>query len=378
MRFDRKMRGETPRGATHIGGMMITAMPATPAPDPRAAWKAVLARDATQDGRFVFAVATTGVYCRPSCAARRPNRENVSFFAGPADAEASGFRACLRCRPATTEPPSAVRAVQRAVAFLEAHTDETVPLSTLSRAAGLSPFHLQRTFKKLVGVTPKRYADAQRADRLKALLKDGTSVASATFEAGYGSSSRAYANAPRHLGMTPARYARGGQGLHIRFATVATPLGRLLVGATDRGICAVTLGDSEHALEAGLRHEYPEALLEKAPAALAEWTALIAGSLAEAVDLSTIPLDLRATTFQRRVWEALRAIPRGETRSYGELAAAIGRPSAARAVASACAHNPAALVVPCHRIVRGDGSLGGYRWGAARKRALLKRESGRP
>ncbi|MGA7992665.1 MAG: Ada metal-binding domain-containing protein, partial [Thermoanaerobaculia bacterium] len=180
-------------------------MPTASAPDPRAAWKAVVARDASQDGRFVFAVATTGVYCRPSCPARRPNRENVSFFAGPGEAEAAGFRACLRCQPSSTEPPSAVRAVRRAVAFLETHAGETVPLSTLSRVAGLSPFHLQRTFKKLVGVTPKRYADAQRADRLKALLKDGTSIASASFEAGYGSSSRAYAQAPRRLGMTPAR-----------------------------------------------------------------------------------------------------------------------------------------------------------------------------
>jgi AraC family transcriptional regulator of adaptative response/methylated-DNA-[protein]-cysteine methyltransferase len=358
--------------------MMITAMSAPTSPDPRAAWKAVVARDASQDGRFVFAVATTGVYCRPSCAARRPNRENVHFFAGPGEAEAAGYRACLRCRPATTEPPEAVRAVRRAVAFLEAHGDESVPLATLARVAGLSPFHFQRTFKKLVGVTPKRYADAQRADRLKALLKEGAGVASASFEAGYGSSSRAYANAQRHLGTTPATYARGGRGLHLRYATVSTPLGRLLVAATDRGVCAVTLGDSERALETGLRREYPEALLEKAPAALAEWTERIARSLAESVDLDSIPLDLRATTFQRRVWEALRAVPRGETRSYSELAATIGRPSAARAVASACAHNPVALVVPCHRIVRNDGALGGYRWGVARKRELLKRESGRP
>ncbi len=178
--------------------------------------------------------------------------------------------------------------------------------------------------------------------------------------------------------MTPARYRRGGEGLHIRFTTVPTPLGRLLVAATDRGVCAVTLGDSDRALEAGLRREYPQALLEKAPGALAEWSALIAGSLAESVDLSAIPLDLRATTFQRRVWEALRAIPRGETRSYAELAASIGRPTAVRAVANACAHNPAALVVPCHRIVRTDGGLGGWRWGVARKQELLEREGGRP
>lgn len=358
--------------------MMIAAMPSPAAPDADAAWRAVAARDASLDGRFVFAVATTGVYCRPSCAARRPNRENVTFFAGPAEAEAAGFRACLRCRPAAAEPPEAVRAVRRAVAFLEAHAEERVPLSTLARVAGLSPFHFQRTFKKLVGVTPKRYADAKRADRLKALLREGAGVASASFEAGYGSSGRAYAHASARLGTTPARYARGGKGLRVRFATVPTPLGRLLVGATDRGVCAVTLGDSDRALEAGLRREYPEALLEKAPAAVAQWTDAIARSLAGPVDLSAVPLDLRATTFQRRVFEALRKIPRGETRSYGELAAAIGRPSAARAVASACARNPAALVVPCHRIVRSDGSAGGYRWGEARKRAILKRESGRP
>jgi AraC family transcriptional regulator of adaptative response/methylated-DNA-[protein]-cysteine methyltransferase len=358
--------------------MMITAMPSPATPDPAAAWQAVVVRDASQDGRFVFAVATTGVYCRPSCSARRPNRENVRFFAGPGEAEAAGFRACLRCKPASAEPPEAVRAVRRAVAFLEAHADESVPLATLARIAGLSPFHFQRTFKKLVGVTPKRYADAQRADRLKALLKDGAPVASASFEAGYGSSSRAYASAPRHLGTTPARYARGGKGLHVRYAAVTTPLGRLLVGATERGVCFVTLGDSDRTLAANLRREYPEAILQKDAAHLAGWTAAIAASLSGTADLSAIPLDLRATTFQRRVFEALRAIPRGETRTYAELAAAIGSPSAVRAAASACARNPVALVVPCHRIVRSDGGLGGYRWGVERKRELLKREGGRP
>jgi len=352
-------------------------MPSAPPPDAARAWSAVLSRDAASDGLFVFAVSTTGVYCRPSCAARRPRRENVTFFADPGEAEAAGYRACLRCRPQSAEPASAVRAVRRAIAFLETHADEPVPLRTLSRAAGLSPFHLQRIFKKLVGVTPKRYSDAQRADRLKALLRDGTSVASAGFEAGYGSSSRTYAQAPRHLGMTPARYQRGGRGLHIRYKTVPTPLGRLLVAATELGVCAVTLGDSQRELTEALRREYPEALLEPAPGALGDWTDLIARSLGGFADLSGIPLDLRATTFQRRVFEALRAIPRGETRSYGEIAATIGQPAAARAVASACAKNPAALVVPCHRVVRGDGGVGGYRWGVRRKRVLLASESGR-
>lgn len=358
--------------------MMIAAVTAPAPPDPARAWRAVRTRDAASDGLFVFAVATTGIYCRPSCPARRPRRENVSFFAAPSEAEAAGFRPCLRCRPSGAEPAAAVRAVQRALAFLESHADERVPLAVLARAAGLSPFHLQRTFRRLVGVTPKRYADAGRADRLRALLRSGSSVADASFEAGYGSSSRAYAHASRHLGTTPARYRRGGRGLHVRFTTLPTPLGRLLVGATDRGVCSVMLGDADHALEATLRREYPEALIERAPAALSAWAALIAGSLSGAVDLSGIPLDLRATTFQRRVFEALRKIPRGATRSYAELAASVGRPSAVRAAASACARNPVALVVPCHRIVRSDGSLGGYRWGLERKREILKRESGRP
>ncbi len=357
---------------------MITAMPAPPSPDPRAAWKAVLARDAAEDGRFVFAVATTGVYCRPSCPSRRPNRENVSFFSGPPAAEAAGFRACLRCRPASDEAPAAVRAVRRAVAFLETHADEKVPLAALARVAGLSPFHFQRTFKKIVGVSPKRYADARKADRLKALLKSGSGVAAAGFEAGYGSSSRTYAAASRHLGATPASYARGGAGLHVRWATVATPLGRLLVGATDRGVCFVTLGDSDGALKASLRREYPEAILERDPGALGDWTSAIAASLSGPEDLSAIPLDFRATTFQRRVFEALRRIPRGETRSYAELAEAIGKPSAVRSVASACARNPVALLVPCHRIVRSDGETGGYRWGEERKKEILKNETGRP
>ena len=353
---------------------MIAAMPAPAAPDPARAWKAVLSRDAASDGLFVFGVSTTGVYCRPSCPARRPLRENVSFFAGPGEAEAAGLRPCLRCRPASTEPAAAVRAVQRALAFLEAHTGENVPLPALARVAGLSPFHLQRTFKKLVGVTPKRYADARRADRLRALLRNGSSVADASFEAGYGSSSRAYTHASRHLGTTPARYRRGGRGLHVRYTILPTPLGRLLVGATDRGVCSVMLADADRALEANLRSEYPEALIEKAPEALAEWASLIAGSLSKAVDLSGIPLDLRATTFQRRIFEALRAIPRGETRSYAELAASVGRPTAVRAAASACARNPVALVVPCHRIVRSDGGLGGYRWGIERKKEILESE----
>ncbi len=354
--------------------MMLAAMPAPAAFDPARAWKAVLSRDAASDGLFVFAVSTTGVYCRPSCSARRPLRENVSFFAGSAEAEAAGFRPCLRCRPASAEPAAAVKAVQRALAFLELHAGKNVPLSALARAAGLSPFHLQRTFRKLVGVTPKRYADAGRADRLRALLRSGSSVAAASFEAGYGSSSRAYEHASRHLGTTPARYRRGGRGLHIRYTTLTTPLGRLLVGATDRGVCSVMLGNAERTLEATLRSEYPEALIEKAPEALSGWASPIAGSLSGAVDLSGIPLDLRATTFQRRIFEALRAIPRGETRSYAELAASVGRPTAVRAAASACARNPVALVVPCHRIIRTDGGLGGYRWGVERKRGILEAE----
>jgi AraC family transcriptional regulator, regulatory protein of adaptative response / methylated-DNA-[protein]-cysteine methyltransferase len=345
--------------------------------DPEAAWAAVLARDARLDGRFVYAVASTGVYCRPSCPSRRPRREQVRFFAAPGAAEAAGYRACRRCRPASGEAPRATRAVAAARVYLEEHLDETVTLEHLGRVAGMSPTHLQRTFRRLTGASPKEYVQARRAERLKARLRKGDNVTTATYEAGYGAASRLYEQAGARLGMTPATYRRGGRGMHIRYTVVPSPLGRLLVAATERGVCAVQLGDAEEPLAAALRREYPHATLERAGDSgngLGAWVAAIVRHLEGSPAALAVPLDLQATAFQLRVWKALQEIPAGATRSYGEVAAALGRPGAARAVARACAGNPVALVVPCHRVVQADGEPGGYRWGAERKRRLLDRE----
>ncbi len=338
-------------------------------------WRAVEARDAAYDGAFVYAVDTTGVYCRPSCPSRRPRRRHVRFFELPEAAEGAGFRACLRCRPRDIAArDSRVDAVRRACRFIEAQDDGPPTLAALSGEVGLSPHHLQRTFKRLVGVTPRQYADARRLSRLKARLRAGDRVAGALYEVGYGSSSRLYERAGGQLGMTPAAYRRGGRGWRVGFGIVRSSLGRLLVAATARGVCAVCLGDDDAALERGLRGEFPAAEIARDDAGLGDWIGGIAAHLEGARPHVGLPLDIQATAFQRRVWEELRRIPYGETRSYGEVARAIGRPTAARAVARACAANPVALVVPCHRVVRGDGGLGGYRWGAARKAALLEKE----
>jgi AraC family transcriptional regulator of adaptative response/methylated-DNA-[protein]-cysteine methyltransferase len=345
----------------------------------------VLERDARQDGRFVYAVATTGVYCRPSCPSRRPRRENVAFFSGPEAAEGAGYRACRRCAPESSLAP-AERTVQRACAYLEAHLDEPVTLEALGREIGVSPYHLQKMFKRMTGVSPKEYVSARRMERLKGRLQQGDGVADATYEAGYGSGSRVYEQANAQLGMTPATYKRGGTGVTIRYGTAGSPLGRLLVAVSERGVCAVTLGDSDAALEEALRREYPRARIERAEAGtvdenLEAWLGAIVRHLEGAQPSLALPIDVQATAFQRRVWQALQEIPYGATRSYGEIAAAIGQPRASRAVARACASNRVALVIPCHRVVPGDftasggaGAAGGYRWGAERKRRLLESE----
>jgi AraC family transcriptional regulator of adaptative response/methylated-DNA-[protein]-cysteine methyltransferase len=345
---------------------------------PDEAWAAVLARDPRFDGRFVYAVASTGVFCRPVCPSRRPRRRNVSFFATAEAAEAAGFRACRRCRPVAGDPSPAVRAVERARAFLDAHPEERVTLERLARVAHLSPAHLQRTFKRLLGVSPREYAAARRAERLREGLRGGKSVSRASFDAGYGSSSRVYEQGATRLGMTPAAYRRGGKGMRVRFSVVASPLGRLLVAGTERGVCAVTLGEDDAELEAALRREFPQAELRRADAGLQGWTERVVAHLANAAEPLDLPLDVRATAFQLRVWSALREIPPGSTASYREVAARIGAPAAARAVARACASNPVALVIPCHRVVREDGGLGGYRWGMERKRRLLEAERDAP
>jgi len=339
-------------------------------PDDETAWAAVLKRDPLSDGQFVYAVSSTGVYCRPSCPSRRPRRERVSFFAEPRQAEAAGYRACLRCGDAS----GVADRIERARRYLDAHAGERVTLQQLGRVAGLSPFHLQRTFRKLVGLTPKAYASARRTERFKRSLKDREDVTTAIYDAGYGSSSRAYEKSAERLGMTPSAYRRGGLGMRIRYATVGSPLGRLLVGATDRGVCSVALGDDDAALLTALRREYPRAELERAKDGLSEAASAVVEHLRGTGPAPQLPLDVTASAFQWRVWKALQGIPSGSTRSYAAIATEIGRPTAVRAVARACASNKVALLIPCHRVVRTDGALGGYRWGLRRKAELLERE----
>ncbi|HVT57165.1 MAG TPA: bifunctional DNA-binding transcriptional regulator/O6-methylguanine-DNA methyltransferase Ada [Thermoanaerobaculia bacterium] len=346
-------------------------------PIPDHAWEAVLARDRGSDGSFVFAVASTRVYCRPSCPGRHPHRERVALYATPEAAEQAGFRPCKRCRPQSQEAPRAEQSVARALAYLEGHLDETVTLVHLGRLVGMSPTHLQRTFKRETGLTPKEYVQALRVERLKARLKKGDDVTTATYEAGYGAGSRLYEQSDARLGMTPGTFKRGGLGMRIQYTIVASPLGRLLVGFTERGVCAVRLGDSDRELAQGLWTEYPRAFLERQDEG-GDWVQAIVDSLGGAPDPLRLPLDVRGTAFEWRVWKALTEIPRGSTRSYGEVASAIGAPTAARAVARACAANRVAVVIPCHRVVRADGGLGGYRWGVERKRQLLAAERESP
>jgi AraC family transcriptional regulator of adaptative response/methylated-DNA-[protein]-cysteine methyltransferase len=337
-------------------------------------WQAVLARDRSADGTFVTAVSSTGIYCRPSCPARHPQRENVVFYDNPAAAERDGYRACRRCEPnASTD--SQIALVQDVCRYLETHTDETITLDTLGKQFHVSPAHLGRIFKQAVGVTPRAYLESQRASRLKVELRNGDSVTDAQYEAGYGSSRALYEGAP--LGMTPGVYRKGGAGLTVYYtiAEYKRPFGMVLVAATERGVCAVCLGDSVDALESGLRAELPAADLQLDDERLGETVQVVLRYLSGQERGLSLPLDVQATAFQRRVWEALRAIPYGETRAYGEVAAAIGNPRAARAVAQACATNPAALVIPCHRVIESDGGLGGYKWGIERKRALLEQEA---
>lgn len=341
-------------------------------------WQAVATRDATMDGQFFYAVRSTGIYCRPSCPSRRPRRELVQFFGQAAAAEQAGFRACRRCHPREGgRSPVQRELVARACAALDAAGEHAPTLAELGEQLGVSPFHLQRTFKRAMGITPRQYAAARRVERLKSQLKQGDNVTNALYDAGYGSSSRLYEQAPARLGMTPATYGRGGAGAQIVYTITGTALGQLLLAATARGICFVSLADDAPALESALAHEFPAAEIARDDAALQAWVGDIVRELSSDVSALDLPLDVRATAFQQRVWQALRAIPAGSTRTYGELAAALGQPTAARAVARACATNPVALLVPCHRVVGEGGDMRGYRWGVERKRALLKREAER-
>jgi AraC family transcriptional regulator of adaptative response/methylated-DNA-[protein]-cysteine methyltransferase len=319
-------------------------------------------------------VRTTGVYCKPSCASRRPRREHVSFFDTTAAARRAGFRPCRRCHPdAGVVADPWIDKIRRACAYL-ARVDGHPSLAALAARIGGSPYHLQRNFKRIVGVTPREYTDAIRLRKVKRTLQSGGDVTEAMTEAGYGSSSRFYERASLQLGMPPSTYRRGGAGLTIAYATTASALGRVLVAATPRGVCSVALGATDAELVAQLRREYPAATIAQDRERLSRWTDAVVAHLAGAPRPLDLPLDIRATAFQRQVWQALRAIPLGETRTYGDIARAIGRPRAVRAVARACATNPVALAIPCHRVVAADGNAGGYRWGAERKRELLKRE----
>jgi len=349
-----------------------TTQSAEIADDPR--WNAVVARDASRDGEFVFAVSSTGVYCRPSCAARRPRRENVQFFVRPEQAEQAGYRACLRCRPKSFHGNTDSDGVKAICRFIEQHLDEPLTLGRLGTEFHQSPFHLQRRFKAVLGITPREYADSCRLRMFKRNLQAGDTVTRAMYEAGYGSSSRLYERTASQLGMTPDKYRRGAIAAAIRYTCADSPLGRMLIAATELGICSIQFARSDGELMEGLKREFPFAARKVDEGGLQSWVgALLRHMRGKDLD-SSLPLDIRATAFQRRVWTYLQSIPFGATRSYGQVAKAIGRPSATRAVARACATNPVAVAIPCHRVVRGDGGMGGYRWGIDRKKTLLEME----
>jgi AraC family transcriptional regulator of adaptative response/methylated-DNA-[protein]-cysteine methyltransferase len=347
-------------------------------PETDAQWQAVLAKDSRFDGQFVFAVSSTGIYCRPSCGSRRPRRDRVSFFESPETAEQAGFRACLRCHPRDTRLTDPQVEMAREVCRLIEESDgEPLTLAALSSKMGVSAFHLQRTFKSVMGISPSQFAETCRIGKFKQGVRDGASITNAIYDAGFGSSSRLYERAASQLGMTPATYGKGGRGALINYAIVKCSLGELLVAATEKGVCSVTLGDSESDLEGALKKEFPQAQIRRDDEVLSLATRAIVDHLEGTTPHLDLPLDIQATSFQRQVWKQLRAIPCGKTFSYSEVARAIGKEKAVRAVANACASNPVALVIPCHRVVREDQSLGGYRWGLERKKKLLAEEKAR-
>jgi AraC family transcriptional regulator of adaptative response/methylated-DNA-[protein]-cysteine methyltransferase len=340
-------------------------------------WQAVLSRNNHFDGTFVYGVRSTGIFCRPSCSARRPRRDQVVFFRMGEAAEQAGFRPCRRCKPTEVviQDPQ-LRLVQRLCRYIESYDspDRSVTLAEMGEKVQVSPYHLQRTFKRIMGITPRQYVEACRLRRLKALIRKGETVTRALYEAGYGSSSRLYEGASARMGMTPGAYLRGGAGMRIQYTIVDSPLGRLLVGATGKGICVVSIGKSDKALEIALSDEYPAAEIHRDRNGLRGYVTTLLKYLDGKQPNLDLPLDVQVTAFQWKVYETLKAIPYGRTRTYGEIAEAIGQPKAIRAVARACATNPTAMVIPCHRVVRKDGSLGGYRWGLERKKTLLETE----
>jgi len=340
-------------------------------------WRAVTSRDSRMDGAFVYAVLSTGIYCLPSCPARLPKRRQVVFFRAAQEAQRQGFRPCRRCWPQAEARAAEAAAVGRLCRSIEEQyqADERMePLAKFAAEAGVSPGRLRRAFRRLMGITPRGYQDQLRLRRLKHRLRKEKDVTTAMYEAGYASPSRLYERSNHQLGMTPATYGRGGRGMEIRYTVAASPIGPVLVAGTERGLAAVYVGRSDAGLTAVLRREYPEARISRNPARVSSWVRQIVRHLAGRQPRLDLPLDIQGTAFQRRVWEALRRIPYGETRSYTDVARELGRPQARRAVARACATNPVSLVIPCHRVIRGDGGLGGYGGGIARKKALLEGE----
>ncbi len=355
--------------------MMARAFSNNPEKTDDAHWQAVLARDAQRDGSFVFAVSTTGIYCRPSCPSRRPRRENVQFFSAPADAEHAGYRACLRCRPKALGGNTQVEVVRAVCRYIESHLDENVTLARLGKEFCQSPFHLQRMFKAAVGVSPHAYADSCRMKQLKHNLQAGHSVTRAMYDAGYSSSSRLYERTASQLGMTPDKYRRGAIAASIRYTMTDSPLGRMLIASTTKGICTIQFANSDEELENGLKREFPFAHRRRVDASLDGAKNELLRQMQGHKARKSLPLDIQATAFQRLVWTHLQSIPSGSTESYVEVARSIGRPKAARAVARACAANPVAVAIPCHRVIRESGEISGYRWGVRRKKTLLAAET---
>jgi len=338
-------------------------------------WKAVVERDETRDGTFVFAVRSTGIYCKPSCPARHPNIEQVVFFSQHDEAERSGFRACKRCRPRDARPSARAELIQRTCRYIEANLDEKLTLENLSHQAGLSPFHFQRTFKRILGISPRQYVEARRLERVKRSLTNGETVTNSLYGAGFTSKSRLYEKTPPQLGISPGLFRRGGQGLRIQYTIVDSRIGRVLLAATERGACAVCMGASDEAVEAALKEDYYAADLHRDDVGMKPWAEALLSYFDGHEFPRDLPLDLQATAFQWKVWKEIQSIPYGQTVTYSSIAKSLGAPQAARAVARACATNPVAIVIPCHRVIGKDGSLRGYGWGVKRKKSLLSLEN---
>ena len=337
-------------------------------------WKAVVERDETKDGLFVFAVRSTGIYCKPSCPARHPKIEQVVFFSRPDEAERSGFRACRRCRPRDTRPSPSTELIQSTCRYVEANLDEKLTLENLSRQAGLSLFHFQRTFKRILGISPRQYVEARRLEKVKRSLTSGETVTDSLYNAGFTSKSRLYEKTRPQLGVSPGIFRRGGEGLRIDYTIVDSRIGRVLLAATERGACAVCMGASDEAVEAALREDYYAADIHRDDAGMKKWTDALRSYFDGHEIPRDLPLDVQATAFQWKVWKEIQSIPYGQTATYSNIAKSLGAPQATRAVARACATNPVAIVIPCHRVIGKDGSLRGYAWGVKRKKTLLSLE----